>query len=377
MTITEFLNVSFLNNTALQWLIALGLTAVFYIAFKLGIRFALKQLQRVTQWTSSSTDDLIVQALKKTRSWLLFLVALYLGGRWLIIPTETQQWLNAAVVIVLLIQLGIWGDAFIQAYARNYREEHIEERSGQITTMQAISFLGRVFLFSILLILALDNIPGVEVTTLLASLGIGGVAVALAVQNILGDLFASLSIAFDKPFVLGDVIQVGDFVGTVERVGMKTTRVRSLSGEQVVFSNADLLQSRLRNYQKMERRRVVLPFGVTYQTSAEKLREIPSMVQQAVDVLEQATFDRAHLKALGGSSIDFELVYHVEDSDYTLFMDTQQSIILSLIERFADEKIEFAYPTRTLMIEKWPSAPNGQAVEEKTAEEKQYNGQIN
>lgn len=173
---------------------------------------------------------------------------------------------------------------------------------------------------------------------------------ALALQNVLGDLFASMSIVFDKPFVLGDFVSVGDLSGTVEHVGLKTTRVRSLSGEQLVFSNSDMLSSRIRNYGRMRERRVAFDIGVVYDTPAPTLRAIPGIVREAVEACDNTRFDRSHLKAFGGSSIDFETVYYMNVPDYAAYMDTQQAINLHLYERFADEGIEFAFPTRTVHV---------------------------
>jgi len=200
-----------------------------------------------------------------------------------------------------------------------------------------------------------DNL-GFNVTTLVASLGIGGVAVALAVQNILGDLFASLSIALDKPFVIGDFIVVDDIAGTVEHVGLKTTRVRSLSGEQVVFSNADLLKSRIHNYKRLYERRVLFGFGVLYRTPPEQLAAIPPMVREIITGQVGTRFDRAHFKGFGASSLDFEVVYFVLDPDYNRYMDIQQAINLELVNRFAAAGVEFAFPTRTVHIEALPTA---------------------
>jgi small-conductance mechanosensitive channel len=200
------------------------------------------------------------------------------------------------------------------------------------------------------LLLALDNIPGIEVDALIASLGIGGIAVALAAQNILGDLFASLSIVLDQPFVIGDSITVGEYVGTVEHIGLKSTRVRSLTGEQLIFSNSDLLNSRIRNYGRMEERRVSFTLGVTCQTPYEKLVEIPGMIQEIIAAQPQTRFGRAHFKAYGDFSLNFEIVYCMLTSDYDVFMDIQQGINLEILRRFAEEGIELAYPTQTVFV---------------------------
>jgi small-conductance mechanosensitive channel len=232
-----------------------------------------------------------------------------------------------------------------------YRRKKIESNAAAVTTLSSIGFVLKTLLWFILLLVVLDNY-GVNVTALVAGLGISGIAVALAVQNVLGDLFASFSIVFDKPFVIGDFIIVGDFMGTVEYVGLKTTRVRSLSGEQLIFSNTDLLKSLIRNFKRMFERRVVFTIGVLYQTSYEKLIEIPEMIQSIIESHSQARFDRAHFKEYGAYSLNFEIVYWIQDPDYNVYMDIQQAINLSIFRQFKEKGIQFAYPTQTLLIEK-------------------------
>jgi small-conductance mechanosensitive channel len=211
-------------------------------------------------------------------------------------------------------------------------------------------------LWVVVLLMILDNL-GVNITTLVASLGIGGIAVALAVQNILGDLFASLSIVLDKPFVLGDFIIVDKYLGSVEYVGLKTTRLRSLGGEQLVFSNADLLKSRLQNMTRMTRRRAVFSVAVTYATPTATLRAIPPMLTELVKSQENATFDRAHFSGVGPSSMNFEVVYWVESADYNKFMDIQQEIYLQMLDRLAEMKVELALPTQTLQVRGLEAGP--------------------
>jgi len=199
-------------------------------------------------------------------------------------------------------------------------------------------------------LIILDNL-NVEISTLVASLGIGGIAVALALQNILGDLFASLSITLDKPFAIGDFIVVDDFEGDVEDIGLKSTRIRSLSGEELIFSNTDLLSSRVRNFKRLEKRRISFGIGVVYGTPVEKLKKIPGMIEDIISPLENVEFDRTHFKTLGDFSLDFSVVYHVLEPAYAAYLDVQQVINLKIYQRFEEEGIEFAYPTQTVMLE--------------------------
>ena len=247
------------------------------------------------------------------------------------------------------VQGGIWFNAGLKAWLDLYRESRLSTDAAAVTTMQAAGFVARILVWAVVLLLALDNL-GVQITALVAGLGIGGIAVALAVQNILGDLFASLSIVLDKPFVIGDFLIVDTYLGAVEHVGLKTTRLRSLSGEQLVFSNADLLQSRVRNYGRMFERRVVFSIGVTYQTPREKLKAIPGILRAAVEAQEKTRFDRSHFKDFGDYSLNFETVYYVLAPDYGIYMDVQQAINLRVHEEFEREGIEFAYPTQVVHV---------------------------
>ncbi len=340
-----------LQNDLRDWLIA--------VAVAIGSMVLLALLRRVVGWrlvkmaerSKSQLDDDLVNVLSHTRSLFLILLSLYLGLHFVDIPERVESIVDSGIMIALFLQVGFWAGALLKLALDRYGEKQLAENPASVTTLNAISFLGRLVLWSVVLLLTLDNL-GIDVTALLTGLGIGGIAVALAVQNILGDLLAALAIVLDKPFAVGDFIVVDDCVGSVEKVGLKTTRLRSLSGEQLVFSNADLLGSRLRNYGRMYERRVVFPLGVTYQTPRSKLELIPQILRQAVETQgEQVRFDRSHFKDYGDFSLNFETVYYVLTADYTLYMDIQQSINFAIHRRFEEEGIEFAYPTQTLFVE--------------------------
>jgi small-conductance mechanosensitive channel len=209
----------------------------------------------------------------------------------------------------------------------------------------------KVVIWSIGIIFLLDNL-GFKINTVIAGLGIGGIAVALAAQALLGDLFSYFSILFDRPFEIGDFIIVGDYLGTIEHIGIKTTRIRSLSGEQLVFSNTDLTNSRVRNYKRMQKRRVVFQLGVTYQTTLQQVKEIPQIITDVIKNVNDTVFDRAHFSSYGDFSLNFETVYNVLSSDYNKYMDIQQEINFAIKEEFEKRGIEFAYPTQTLFMEK-------------------------
>jgi small-conductance mechanosensitive channel len=345
----DFLDLVFLSNTLRSWLLAL-LTAIAITILLLVIkRIFLARLVPLTRKTKTRYDDLIAEVLTRTKLFLMAILAVYVGSLVLAFTGATRYWLNRVALVAILIQIAIWGNALITFYIQQYQEEHLDKGAARVTTLRAASFVVKLVLFSIIFLLALDNL-GVKITTLIASLGVGSIAVALAVQNILADLFASLSIALDQPFVIGDFIIVDDYLGTVENIGLKTTRVRSLSGEQLIFANNDLLNSRIRNYKRMGERRILFSFGVVYQTSYEKLETIPKVVKKIIESYEDTRFDRAHFKEFGDSALIFEVVYYILSPDYNEYMDTQQGINLALVKYFEQEGIEFAYPTQTLFV---------------------------
>jgi len=345
----DLLNTSFYGNDLRTWLIALFLSIATVAVLRTLQSRGTRRISRLAERTSNAWDDAIVHLLHQTKWLFLLIVSLFIGSLFLNLTEPVRGLAKEAVVLALLAQGGLWFNAAINFWLENYRQRKLKEDPDSVTTMGAVTFVGRLVLWSAILLLAFDNL-GVDVTALVAGLGVGGIAVALAVQNILGDLFASLSIVLDKPFTVGDFIVIGDYLGSVEHVGLKTTRLRSLSGEQLVFSNADLLGSRIRNYGRMFERRVAFALGVTYQTPREKLLKVPTIVREAVEAQEKTRFDRSHFKEYGGFSLNFESVYYVLGPDYNTYMDIQQAINLHIHERFEAEGIEFAYPTQTFYL---------------------------
>lgn len=344
-----FLKKTFYNNSVEEWLLAAALFVVAFVVMRALKAIVYRQVLKIANKTDTVWDDVAAELINKTKPVFLLTIAFYLGSLSLSLPESVTNIIGKFVGVVILVQLTIFGTYIISFWVNREKQEKIQLDAAAATTLTAVGFVVRIILWSIMVLIALDNL-GVDITALVAGLGISGVAVALAVQNILGDLFASFSIVLDKPFVIGDFIIVDQYLGTVEHVGLKTTRVRSLSGEQLVFSNADLLGSRVRNYKRMYERRVVFSIGVIYQTPDEKLKEIPRMIQQIIEAQEQARFDRAHFKEYGPYSLNFEIVYWVNSPDYNVYMDIQQAINLAIFERFAEQGIEFAYPTQLLYV---------------------------
>lgn len=308
--------------------------------------------------TATDADDWLLDMANRTRLWLLFFPAIAAATAGIGLHEKVAAWMHTLGRLALIAQIALWAAGMLELAWRRYGRTRLETDPAAITTVYAFRVASLVTVWVIAILVAVDNL-GFDVTALVAGLGIGGVAIALATQSILGDLFASLSIVIDKPFVVGDFIRVGDDLGAVERIGLKTTRVRSLSGEQLIFGNADLLQSRIRNYQRMDERRVLFRIGVVYQTPAAVLRRIPRMVREIIESRPATRVDRAHFAEFGASEYAFEFVYYVLSPDYNLYMDTQEAINVAIVEAFEREGIEFAFPTRTVIL-----APGSNATTE-------------
>lgn len=350
--VNTVLEYTVLNNTVLQWAIAVIAFIVIYFVLRAIRNFFSKQLKKLAAKTPIKVDDLVADMVKSIKGFIILTLALWFATQGLTLPENIRSFIKILPILAFLFQAGVWGNKIILFFLTQYIENQQDEEKQRVseTFMGPIKVVAMIILWALLFLLALDNM-GVDVTALVAGLGIGGIAVALAVQNVLGDLLASVSIAIDQPFVVGDFIVVGDHMGNVERIGMKTTRVRSLSGEQLVFSNSDLLSSRIRNYKRMFERRMIFSFGVLYQTEAHHLKEIPTTVKNIIESIDNTRFDRAHFKEFGASSLDFEAVYYVLVPELPIAMDIQQEINIRLFELFAERGIEFAYPTRTLFID--------------------------
>jgi small-conductance mechanosensitive channel len=312
---------------------------------------------RNAQATARDTDDLILDLAVRTRLVLLLIPAVYLGSRALDAPLEIAALIRVLARLCLIAQGAFWLAGVVDFLMRRYRRRRVESDPSAITTIRAFRFAALTAVWSVALLVALDNL-GVNVTTLITGLGIGGVAIALATQNILGDLFASLSIVVDKPFVVGDFINAGTDMGTVEYIGLKTTRVRSLSGEQLVFSNSDLLQSRIRNFRNMKERRVLFRLGVVYQTPIQVLRAIPNAVRAIIERTPLTRFDRGHFAVFGESAYEFEFVYYVLSAEYSVHANIQETVNLAIVEEFARMNVAFAYPSRTLYVERSTQSPS-------------------
>ncbi|OFZ56561.1 MAG: hypothetical protein A2428_10695 [Bdellovibrionales bacterium RIFOXYC1_FULL_54_43] len=345
------MDIMYFGNTVRIWLIGTAVLVASFIILLATLRVAQSKLKTLSASTTTLVDDLAYQVLRATKRYFLFAVSIYLASFLLKSGSETRLVIYRGFFLVCLLQVSSWGSAAITFWIEGYLKNRSLSDPSIATSLGLIGFSVRFVFFALIVVMAIHNF-GFDITTLVAGLGVGGIAVALAVQNILADLFASLTIVLDKPFVVGDFIMVGDFMGAIEHIGLKTTRIRSLSGEQLVFSNADLLQSRLRNFKRMSERRVSFVLGVVYQTPAATLERVPGLIKSIVDSQENARFERCHFLKFGSSSLDFEVVYWVVSPDFNVHADLAQSINLGIIRAFAAEKIEFAYPSQTVFVQK-------------------------
>jgi len=343
---------AWLSNRLYDW----GVAAAFLIGVWLAlivVRIGATRVLRSAALRGSAAHYAITAGKVLDATWisLLLPLGLYAAASAVELPPKLDRGIDAIVVVALLLQTALWINCAITTWLSRLIEKRRGVDSEAVTILALLKFMAHVVIWTFALLLILNHL-NFNITALVTGLGVGGVAVALAIQNILGDLFASLSIVLDKPFVIGDFIVVGDCMGAVEHIGLKTTRLRSLGGELIVFSNADLLKSRIRNYKRMYERRVEFTINISYDTPLDKLRDIPYMLREAVEAQKQVRFDRSHFKAYGESSLVFEVVYYVLSADFNVYMDIQQAINILIFRRFANEEINFAYPARTLYFRK-------------------------
>ena len=346
----KIFNQTFFGNTVEKYLIALGIFLAFLIIITIFKKVVLSRFKKWADKTKTDLDDFLIKEVEKSLMPVIYFVSFLLAVYSLTLEPKISNAVKIITAIVITFYV-IKVIVSILKYAFNIymtKREYALERRKQLKGINSIvTFL----IWSIGLLFLLDNL-GFEISTVIAGLGVGGIAIALAAQAVLGDLFSYFVIFFDRPFEIGDYIVVGDKRGVVEYIGVKTTKVRSLGGELLVFRNTDLTDSRIQNFKKMAKRRIAFNLGVVYQTKAEILKEIPGIVKKIIDEQELGTYDRGHFASYGDSSLNFEFVYYVKSSEYAKYMDVQQSINLKIFEEFEKKGIEFAYPTQTLYIEK-------------------------
>ncbi len=341
-------NITFLDNNLKQWIYAIALFLALYIVLLIVKRILIRRYSNLAAQEPSDIQIMLADSINKTHWLFLLIICLYIGSLLLKLPQEVNQLIRSVTIVVILVQIGFWGGTIIDYLVSRRIVPQTGDFDTDRTTVRVLRLASKVILWTIIILLVLENATGIELNSLIASLGLAGLAAALAVQNVLGDFFAAFSIALDRPFAIGDFVVVGDLRGTVEDIGLKSTRVRSVTGEQLIFSNSDLLSSRIRNYKTLERRMILFTLSVIYQTPPDKLARIPEMIKTIIETYEFTSFDRAHFKQYADSSLDFEVVYFMDTPDFYTYMDTQQAINLAIYEHFEAEGIEFAYPTQTV-----------------------------
>jgi small-conductance mechanosensitive channel len=341
------LDTVFLGNSMYLWLISLLTFAGLLIAFRLLQSIGTRLLRSIARRPHGMSAGIVASFLERVPAGVWILLALLLALRMLALPALAEKIITGGLLIVV-VSFAVLLAQRILSYELIKRIPRLHTGDG--ASLPAVIQVTLSFvLWTIGVLLILSNL-GINVISLVAGLGIGGIAVALAAQNILGDIFSSYSLYLDQPFREGDFITTGIHSGTVRKIGLKTTRIQALDGEEIIISNQELTSARVQNFKPMQERRVVLNFGVTYDTPVQVMRAIPGIVKEIIEKKEGVRFDRSHFSLFGPSSLDFVTVYHMLDADYTKFMDTQQAINLEIMERFEKDGIAFAFPTQTVHV---------------------------
>lgn len=339
----------YFNNSLRDWAIAFSLIVGLVLIFRIFRTIVLKRLKAWSAATESTIDDFAIRLVERSILPLLYLAGIYAGLYYLSFPPRVDHVLKVAFLVAGTFFILKAISAFIRFFLHRAIRHH-ENREAKEKQLGGILFIISAVVWILGFVFLLSNL-GYNITAVITGLGVGGIAIALASQVVLGDLFSYFVIFFDRPFEIGDAIQVDDKMGTIEYIGIKTTRLRALSGEQLIFSNTNLTNSRVHNFKRMQTRRIQFTLGVVYRTPAEKLKSIPGLVKQIITSKQDLTYDRGHFAAYGDFSLKFEFVYFVNTADYNVFMDRQQAIYFEIFEVFEREGIEFAYPTQEVIVQ--------------------------
>lgn len=355
----EFLSYEYFNNTVLTYIIFAASLLGSLIIVKLILHFILKRVRRLAAKSKGTNDEAAVSGFIKYFKPIAYFLVVYLNLQILYLQPAVTKVLSVAVLTLVTLAGAKLTTSLVTVLLKKYWENSSKNENNQ-HAIKWILFFIKAVIWLIAIFLFLDN-AGIKINSLITGLGIGGVAVAFAAQAILSDIFCFFTIFFDKPFELGDFIVSGDKTGTIEHIGLKTTRLRALSGEQIILSNSDLTGSRINNFKTMVKRRILFTIRVTYATDHETLRNIPALIKSVIEGVEGTSFERAHFFSYGLSSLDFEVVYYVLTNDYNAYMDINQEVNLRIKEAFDKQGIGFALPAQTVFVQ--AAAPN-------TAEEK-------
>ncbi len=348
----DMLDHVYFGNTLGDWLLAATAFLVCFFVLPSIRLFVVARSRKLVGREAPPWINLVLLLITRTRRLFLVVVAFYVAERFLALPQRVEDLSTALIVLTFWIQAALWGIAAVE-FALKQRQDRMIAAGElkQSGSMSVLLFVARVAIFALAVLLALDNL-GVNITALVAGLGIGGIAIALAVQTVLGDLLASLSITLDKPFRVGDLLRIDDIEGVVEFIGVRSTRLRSVTGEQVIIANADLLKNRLRNLGRMPERRMLFQLGIAYETSPDKLATVSDIVMRAVESVQGTRFEYCAMRGFGDSSLNFEVVYFVPDWDQARlrFIKINDAVNRAIHAAFAAEGIVFAYPTRSVIV---------------------------
>lgn len=331
-----------LDNSPTAWITALVVTGAVFLGLSAIRGLLVNRLGARAAQTKTRADDIIVALARRTRYFFLLLLAVAVGSLALRIDGVTRARGQLVLQLALLLQVAMWLDGLVQAWIESYTEKKAETDAASATTISALSYAARFAVWVAVALVALDTL-NVRVTALITGLGVTGIAVALAVQNILGDLFGALSIILDKPFVVGDSIQLDNMSGTVEHIGLKTTRLRSVTGEQLIISNSDLLKGRIRNFKRLAERRNLVVTTLSAKTPSERLTSVPGLIQQVVSAVPNVRLERSHLRGMTFDGYEYETVYWVTTPAYATFMDAQQAVIAGIAAAMRREKLQLSF----------------------------------
>ena len=349
---TPLLEAQLWNNSGRDYVTALVIVLIGIIIIKAFKRVILLRLRNIAKKTGSDADDIIVMMLDTVHWPLYFFVSVYLGLRVLDLPDVVGQVYRYLLIISITFYLVRILQVVIEyATQKIVARKESEERAHEANIVRKISGLAKGVLWIIAGLMVMSTF-GYDMSALMAGIGIGGIAIAFALQNILGDVFSSVSIYLDKPFRVGDFIIIGKDLGVVRKIGIKSTRIQALRGEELVVSNRELTSTRVQNFKQMKKRRIPFEFGVVYDTPNVKLKQVLEIVADVIGKTDHADLDRVHFREFGDFSLIFEIVYYLDSSDYNEYMNAQQQINFGIKEAFEKQKIEFAYPTQTVMLNK-------------------------
>jgi small-conductance mechanosensitive channel len=362
--LTELLQYRLLGNPVSAWALALLAFLVTFTVLPLVRGYVARRATGTEGTPHSVVVELILRLIPRTSRLFLWVIAIKAAEMFLQLPPGAHRFLSVLVLAVAWFQIGLWAMATVSYLIDRQRRRRGEQDTSFVSSLAVINFMAGLGIWALVALLALDNL-GVNITALVAGLGIGGIAIALAVQTILSDLLASLSITLDKPFTVGDNLVVGDCSGKVEHIGIKSTRLRSVNGEQIILSNADLLKSRLRNFGRMDERRGIMSIGIACETPRAKVEQVAGIIEAAIRAQPGVRFERCHFKEFGAYALNFEAVFFALKPRLDALMDAQHGINLRLLEAFATQGIELAYPTQKLLLS--ALADSGKSAQDPTA----------